>query len=127
MKMIVNKAKDQGYVETRFGRRRYLPDIKASNFNVRSAAERIALNTPIQGTAADIIKLAMVEVYRSLKREGLKAKLILQVHDELIVECPPEELERVKELLKQGMEGTVPLAVPLDTSVSTGQNWLEAK
>ena len=127
MKMIVKKAKEQGYVETMFGRRRYLPEIRSSNFNVRSAAERIALNTPIQGTAADIIKFAMVGVYRGMKREGLKSRLILQVHDELIIECPPDELERVKVLLKSGMENAVSLDVPLDTEVSTGENWLAAK
>ena len=96
MKHIVEQAKADGYVSTLFGRRRYLPELKSSNFNMRSFGERVALNMPIQGTAADIIKLAMVNVERRLKAEGLQARLILQVHDELIVECPEAEAETVR-------------------------------
>ena len=127
MKEVVARAKEQGYVETVFGRRRYLPDLKASNFNVRSAAERIALNTPIQGSAADVIKLAMCGVYYRLKSEGLRARLILQVHDELIVECPEAEAEDVRLIVEQEMENAVVFDPPLEAEVSIGHNWLEVK
>lgn len=126
MKAIVEKAKDDGYVSTLFGRRRYLPELKSSNFNMRSFGERVALNMPIQGTAADVIKIAMVNVYRRLKTEKLKSRLILQVHDELIVECPEEERETVERLLKDEMERAVTLSVPLTADVSSGKSWAEA-
>lgn len=126
MKAIVEKAKDDGYVSTLFGRRRYLPELKSSNFNMRSFGERVALNMPIQGTAADVIKIAMVNVYRRLKTEKLKSRLILQVHDELIVECPEEERETVERLLKEEMERAVTLSVPLTADVSSGKSWAEA-
>ena len=106
--------------------RRSLPELKSSNFNMRSFGERVALNMPIQGTAADIIKLAMVNVDRRLRSEGLEARLILQVHDELIVECPESEAERVSELLKYEMEHAAQLAVPLTVDVKTGKSWAEA-
>ena len=109
-----------------YGRRRSLPELKSSNFNMRSFGERVALNMPIQGTAADIIKLAMVNVDRRLRSEGLEARLILQVHDELIVECPESEAERVSELLKYEMEHAAQLAVPLTVDVKTGKSWAEA-
>ena len=123
---IVEKAKETGYVDTIFGRRRYLPELKSSNFNLRSFGERVALNMPIQGAAADIIKLAMVNVDRRLKEENLKARLILQVHDELIVECPENEAKQVKEILEYEMENAVELTVPLTADAHTGKSWAEA-
>jgi len=124
---IVAKARADGYVETMFHRRRALPEIKASNFNTRSFGERVALNMPIQGAAADIIKLAMVRVFQRLERENRKARLIMQVHDELIVECPEDEAEAVKHLLTEEMEGVYALSVPLTAEAHCGKNWLEAK
>ncbi|MCR5664621.1 MAG: DNA polymerase I [Oscillospiraceae bacterium] len=126
MKNVVEQAKKDGFVCTIYGRRRELPELKSSNFNVRSFGERVALNMPIQGTAADIIKLAMVHVFERLKAEGLKARLILQVHDELIVECPEEEAERVCALLKEEMENVAQLAVPLTAEAKIGRSWAEA-
>ena len=126
MKSIVEKAKADGYVDTLFARRRYLPELKSANFNVRSFGERVALNMPIQGTAADIIKIAMVNVHRRLAEEGLEAKLILQVHDELIVECPDSEAERVKEILTYEMENAAVLSVPLTVDAHIGHSWAEA-
>ena len=126
MKDCIAHAKEKGYVETLFGRRRPLPELASSNFQVRSSGERMARNTPIQGTAADIIKLAMVHVWQRLRDEGLRARLLLQVHDELIVEAPQEEVETVKTLLKQEMEQVVQYRVPLTAEVGTGKTWLEA-
>lgn len=126
MSAIVDKAKAEGYVATMYGRRRYLPELKSSNFNTRAFGERVALNMPIQGTAADIIKLAMVAVYRRLKSEGLSARLVLQVHDELIVECPEAEGERVKTILSEEMEHAAALTVPLTVDAHIGQSWAEA-
>ena len=116
-----------GYVETLMHRRRALPELSASNFNTRSFGERVARNMPIQGTAADVIKLAMVRVDERLRKESLQAKLILQVHDELIVECPEAEKETVAHLLTEEMEGAVHLSVPLTAEAHWGKNWLEAK
>ena len=127
MKQVVEQAKEKGYVETMFGRRRYLPELKSGNFNLRSFGERVARNMPIQGAAADIIKIAMIRVSDRLEKEGLKAKLILQVHDELIVECPAEEAEQVKALLTQEMEGAVKLSVPMVADAGAGRTWFEAK
>ena len=124
---VVDKAREQGYVETLWHRRRALPELKSSNFNMRSFGERVALNMPIQGTAADIIKLAMVRVHSRLAREGLEARLIMQVHDELIVECPEAEASRVEQLLQQEMQGVAELSVPLLAEAHTGRNWLAAK
>ena len=124
---LVAQAKADGYVTTLWGRRRYLPELKSKNFNMRSFGERVALNTPIQGTAADIIKAAMVHVEDRLQREGRKARLLLQVHDELIIECPPEEVEPVKALLVEEMEHAFPLSVKLVADVSEGENWYDAK
>ncbi len=123
---VVDKAREQGYVETLWHRRRALPELKSSNFNMRSFGERVALNMPIQGTAADIIKLAMVQVERRLEAEGLKARLILQVHDELVVECPIEEAPRASALLQEVMEHVVTLRVPLIADVSQGKDWESA-
>ena len=124
---IVEKAKEQGYVETLYHRRRALPELKSSNFIQRSFGERVALNMPIQGTAADIMKLAMLRVYDRLRRENLQARLIMQVHDELIVECPEAEQEAVEKLLRQEMEQVAALAVPLTAEAHSGKNWLDAK
>lgn len=127
MNSIKEKAKEDGYVTTLLGRRRYLPELKSKNYGVRSFGERAALNTPIQGTAADIIKLAMIEVSKRLKEGGYKSKLILQVHDELIIDAAPDETEAVSSLLKDCMENTYKLDVPLTAQVSVGDNWLDAK
>ncbi len=127
MDSIKKKAKEDGYVTTFFGRRRPLPELKSANFNIRSFGERVALNTPIQGTAADIIKLAMVNVHRRMEAEGLQAKLILQIHDELIVECPESEAETVKRILVEEMENVVSYSVPLDVDANMGKSWSEAK
>ncbi|MBR2582602.1 MAG: DNA polymerase I [Oscillospiraceae bacterium] len=126
MKRVVEQAKADGYVSTLFGRRRELPELKSSNFNMRAFGERVALNMPIQGTAADVIKLAMVHVAERLRAEGLKARLILQVHDELIAECPEEETERVKTILREEMEGAVSFSVPLTCEAKAGRSWAEA-
>lgn len=127
MEDVVKKSRETGYAETIFRRRRTLPEITASKYATRSFGERVALNMPIQGTAADIIKLAMVKVFKRLKEEGLSSRLIMQVHDELIVECPENEAERVKSLLTQEMEGVCALAVPLIAEAHSGKNWLETK
>ena len=112
-------------MSTLYGRRRWLPELKSSNFNTRSFGERVALNMPIQGTAADIIKLAMIKVDARLRAEGLEARLVLQVHDELIVECPEGETEQVKALLQEEMEGVAALAVPLKADANAGRTWAE--
>ena len=127
MHEIVEKGKQQGYVSTLLGRRRYLPELHASNFNIRSFGERIAMNTPIQGTAADIIKVAMVRVHDELKKRRLQSRLILQVHDELIIETPKDELDEVKNILKCCMEGAIELVVPLEVDIHSGCNWYEVK
>ena len=127
MDAIVERAREQGYVETLFHRRRDLPELKSSNFNLRSFGERVALNMPIQGTAADIMKLAMVAVWKRLRAELPEARLVLQVHDELIVECPEPQAERAAALLKAEMENVVGLTVPLTADAHWGKNWLEAK
>ena len=124
---VVEKARKNGYVETLLHRRRDLPELKSSNFNMRSFGERVALNMPIQGTAADVMKLAMVAVHKRLKAENLQARLVLQVHDELIVECPESEAETVAKLLEEEMEHVVALSVPLTAEAHWGKNWLEAK
>ena len=119
-------GKEHGYVATLFGRRRALPELTSSNFNVRALGERMAMNTPIQGTAADVIKLAMVRVWQRLRDEGLTARLILQVHDELIVEAPLEEADKAAQILGEEMEHAVNFAVPLTADVTRGHTWLEA-
>ena len=124
---IVEQARHTGFVTTLMGRRRYLPELKNTNFNIRSGAERIALNTPIQGTAADIIKVAMVRVHRVLAEQKLQAKLVLQIHDELIVECPEDEAEQVREIVRQQMEQVMKLRVPLVAEAKIGHSWHEAK
>ena len=126
MDKTIADAKKRGYVSTLFGRRRALPELASSNFNVRSSGERMARNTPIQGTAADVIKLAMVRVWKRLRAEKLDSRLILTVHDELIVEAPEAEAEYAARILRKEMEGCVAYAVPLSTDVHAGKNWLEA-
>ncbi|BDQ49678.1 hypothetical protein EfsSVR2281_14890 [Enterococcus faecalis] len=127
MEEIVRDAKDKGYVETLYHRRRYLSDINSRNFNLRSFAERTAINTPIQGSAADILKIAMIEMARRLKEEKLQATMLLQVHDELVFEVPESELEQLNQLVKEVMEHAVSLHVPLITDSSWGKTWYEAK
>jgi len=127
MDAVVERAKETGFVETVFRRRRDLPELKSSNFNLRSFGERVALNMPIQGTAADIMKLAMIAVWKRLREELPEAKLVLQVHDELIVECPEEQAETAANLLAEEMERVVSLSVPLTAEAHFGRNWLEAK
>lgn len=127
MRQVVERAKELGYVETIFGRRRYLPELNSSNFNLRAFGERVARNMPIQGTAADIIKIAMIRVEERLKKEKLKARLILQVHDELIVEAPEEEAQKVAVLLQEEMEGAVHLSVPMLAESAIGKTWYDAK
>ena len=127
MKQVVENAKRDGYTTTLYGRRRYIPELSSSNYNIRSGAERIALNTPIQGTAADIIKLAMIRVENALAERYPQAKLLLQVHDELIVECPEEMAEDVAKLVSREMEGVAELKVPLTAEAHFGKSWYEAK
>ena len=123
----VSKAHETGGVSTMFGRRRDLPAIKSRNFMQRSLAERMAMNTPIQGTAADIIKLAMIAAWRELKAAGVKSRILLQVHDELVLEVCNEELEQVSTILREAMEHVVTLSVPLIIDIHSGKNWAEAK
>ena len=127
MKQVVADARQTGFTQTLYGRRRYVPELKSSNFNVRSGAERITLNTPIQGTAADIIKLAMIRVENALAENFPEAKLLLQVHDELIVECPEEQAAQVAALVSREMEGVAQLKVPLTAEAHFGKSWYEAK
>ena len=121
------KAKETGYVETLFNRRRYIPELKSNNYMVRQFGERAAMNTPIQGTAADIMKIAMINVYKKLIEENLEAKIVLQVHDEMMIEAPLAEAEKVKEIVKTEMESAIKLNVPLIAEVSEAENWYECK
>ena len=127
MESIKQSARENGYVETLFGRRRALPELNSKNFNLRSFGERAAMNTPIQGTAADIIKIAMLRVRDRLKAEGFEARLILQVHDELILEAPEHEAERAAALLREEMEHAAELRVPLVAEAKIGHSWYETK
>ena len=127
MENITNIAKEQGYVETLFNRRRYIPELKSNNYMVRQFGSRAAMNTPIQGTAADIMKIAMINVYRELKRRNLNSKIVLQVHDEMMIEADISEKEEVKELLKNCMESAITLKVPLIADISEAENWYECK
>ncbi len=124
---LIEECKEKGYVETILNRRRYIPEIKSSNFNVRAAAMRTIMNTPIQGSAADIIKIAMIDVNKELKKKNLKSKMVLQVHDELLIETHKDEIDIVKGILKTNMENAIALLVPLKISMNTGSNWYEAK
>ena len=123
----VADAKKQGFVTTMFGRRRPVPELTSSNFMQRSFGERVAMNSPIQGTAADIIKIAMIRVSRRLKRDGLKSKLILQVHDELLIETVKEEAEKVRKILEEEMNSAADLLVNLEVDLHEGNDWYEAK
>ncbi len=127
MDNIVNTAKEQGYVETLFNRRRYVPEINSNNYIVRQFGNRIAMNTPIQGTAADIMKLAMINIYKTFKEKEIKSKIVLQVHDELLIETIPEEKETVEKILKQEMENVITLKVPLQIDIEEGKNLYDAK
>ena len=127
MKRIIAQGKADGYVTTMFGRRRYVPELSASNFQTRAFGERVALNTPIQGAAADIIKIAMIKVYQALKAQGLQSKLILQVHDELIIDTLRSEQAQVESILKESMEAAAQLKVPLVAEVKMGESWFYAK
>ena len=127
MTNIVEETKEKGYVETLYHRRRYVPELKSNNYMVRQFGGRVAMNTPIQGTAADIMKIAMINVYNKLKEKELKSKVIVQVHDELLIETYLEEKQQVKEILKKEMENVIKLDVPLRADVSEGYNWYEAK
>ncbi len=127
MDTAVEDGRQNGYALTLMGRRRYLPELTAANAMVREFGKRAAMNTPVQGTAADIIKLAMVRVHEALRRENLQSRLILQVHDELLLECPPEEVEAASRILQECMEGVLTLSVPLSAEVHQGDNWAEAK
>ena len=127
LKNVVEQAKNDGYVTTMFGRRRYLPELTSSNHNIRAFGERVAKNMPIQGTAADIIKIAMIKVDERLKKEKMKARLILQVHDELIVEAPEDEAVKAALILSEEMQNAVELSVPLPADAGIGKTWFEAK
>ena len=127
MKEVVEDAKRKGYVTTLCGRRRYIPELSSNNYMVRKFGDRAAMNTPIQGTAADIMKIAMIDVYNELKKRKLKSKLVLQIHDELLIDTVEKEKEEVKELLKTCMERAMVLKVPLKVEVEEGKNWYQAK
>jgi DNA polymerase-1 len=122
----INKAREQGYVTTLLGRRRYLPELFSDNPGMRVAAENMAINTPVQGSSADLIKLAMIHIRERLRREGLRAQMLLQVHDELVFEVPLSELEAVKSLVVEAMEHAIQLDVPIKVDVGAGCNWFEA-
>ena len=127
MENITEEAKEKGYVETLFHRRRYIPELKSNNYMVRQFGSRAAMNTPIQGTAADIMKIAMIKVYRELKKRNLKSKIVLQVHDEMMLEVLPEEKEEIKIMMKEAMETAASLNVPLIAEISEAENWYECK
>ena len=127
MTNVVEEAKRKGYVSTEFGRRRYIPELSSKNYMIRKFGDRAAMNTPIQGTAADIMKIAMIKVYNELKRRNLKSKIVLQIHDELLIETLLEEFEEVKDILKESMENAANLLVPLSVEVEEGKNWYQAK
>ncbi|MBO7635414.1 MAG: DNA polymerase I, partial [Paludibacteraceae bacterium] len=126
MQSIIERARENGYVETLFHRKRFLPDINSRNATVRGFAERNAINAPIQGTAADIIKIAMVRIFNRLKKESLKSKMILQIHDELNFNAPNNEVEKLSKIIKEEMESAIQLTVPLIADCGVGDNWLEA-
>ena len=127
MENIVEEAKEKGYVETLFHRRRQIPELSSNNYMVRQFGARAAMNTPIQGTAADIMKIAMINLDDKLKQTKADVKLILQVHDELIIECKKEQKEQVKQILQESMENAAKLSIPLKVEISEAKNWYEAK
>jgi DNA polymerase-1 len=124
---MVQQAREQGYVETLSGRRRYIPEITDRSFNIRSFGERVATNSPLQGSAADLIKRGMIDLHAALVAEGSAARVLLQVHDELVLEAPPAEVDAVSALVKRTMEGAATLRVPLVVEIGVGENWLDAK
>jgi DNA polymerase-1 len=124
---MVEFAREHGYVQTIFGRRRYIPELRDRNFNVRAFGERTATNSPIQGSAADLIKIAMIRIHDALQRERLQTRMLLQVHDELVFEAPPAEVDQVVELVRSEMEHAAQLSVPLVVDLEIGDNWLETK
>tara|TARA_Y100000031_G_C8085729_1_gene321756 strand:- start:376 stop:768 length:393 start_codon:yes stop_codon:yes gene_type:complete len=123
----IEEARDTGYVTTLFNRRRYIPEIKTGSVKEQQQAERIAINTPIQGSSADLIKIAMINISREMKTKKLSSMMTLQVHDELVFEVPEEELKSMQELVKRNMEEAVKLSIPIKVSVKYGKNWLESK
>ena len=127
MEHEIEKAKQNGYVETMFHRRRYIPEIASNNYMVRKFGDRVAMNAPVQGTAADIMKIAMLHVYQELKEKNLKSKIVLQIHDELIIEALEEEKEVVSEILKRQMENATELSVHLDVDLQIGKTWFDTK
>ena len=127
MDSITEKATEQGYVETLFHRRRYIPELKSNNYMVRQFGSRAAMNTPIQGTAADIMKIAMIKVYQEIQKRGLQSKSVLQVHDEMMIEAAEDEKEEIKEILKQSMESAIDLQVPLIADIAEAKNWYDCK
>ena len=124
---VVELAKDKGYASTMFERRRYIKELSSNNYMVREFGKRAAMNTPIQGTAADIMKIAMIKVYQEIKNRNLKSKIVLQVHDEMMIEAPIEEKEQIKQILKQCMESAANLKVPLIVEISEALNWYDCK
>jgi DNA polymerase-1 len=122
---MIGEAREKGFATTLFGRRRYIPEMASENATIRAFAERTAINTPIQGTAADIIKVAMIAIHRELAERGLEAKMIIQVHDELVFNAPKDELDKVAEIVKDRMEGVIKLKVPIVSRLEAGENWLE--
>jgi len=123
----VEQGREQGYVTSMFQRRRPIPELKSGNYSQRSFGERVAMNSPIQGTAADIMKIAMIEVDRELRKRGLKSRIVLQVHDELLVETRREEIQEVKGILEEKMKGAADLRVPLEVEIQEGESWYDAK
>ena len=120
-------AREHGYVQTLFGRRRYIPELRDRNFNIRAFGERTAANSPIQGSAADLIKIAMIRIHHRLRQSGMQSAMLLQVHDELVFEVPPAEIEAASTLVREEMQGAARLSVPLVVDMGIGANWLETK
>ena len=127
MENIIEQAKEKGYVETLYHRRRYIPELKSNSYTVRQFGNRVAMNTPIQGTAADIMKIAMIKVKNEIEKRNLQSKIVLQVHDEMMIEAKIEEKEEIKEILKQSMETAIDLKVPLIAEIGEAQNWYDCK
>ncbi|HPP06297.1 MAG TPA: DNA polymerase, partial [Syntrophorhabdaceae bacterium] len=123
MEKVVEEARKNGFVRTLFGRIRHLPELKNPDNTIRQLGERAAMNTPIQGTAADIIKIAMINIYKRIKGYGLSSRIIMQIHDELVIEVKEDEVEQVEHIVKEEMEGAVKLSVPLKVSMGKGKNW----
>lgn len=127
MNQEIEKARENGYVQTMFHRRRYIPEINSNNYMVRKFGDRAAMNAPIQGTAADIMKIAMIKVYQTLKKQNLQSKIVLQIHDELIIEALEEEKEKVSQILKESMESAAKLSVDLEVDLQEGKSWYDTK